>query len=103
MNKLLNATNAEREVIEKVKVKILDAIKHHIKKGYKNHEITMDKQHSYHVREERDIYILYHALNILNKEFEFNNIPIIINRYYKSSEQDIFGAFDIAIVFTINK
>lgn len=67
-----------KDTVEVLKVKILDAIKHHVEKGYSNCRIVMDKQHSYHVTCEYDGYVLHDAIGMLNREFYTRNIPIVI-------------------------
>lgn len=67
-----------QDTVEVLKAKILNAIKHHVKCGYSNKRIVMTKQHSYHISGEYDAYLLYDAMELLNKQFEKHNIPIIV-------------------------
>lgn len=67
-----------KDTVEVLKVKILEAIKHHVKCGYSNKRIVMTKQHSYHIVDEYDAYVLDEALRVLNRQFEKNNIPIVV-------------------------
>lgn len=70
--------NDVKETVEVLKVKIMEAIKHHIRHGYSNKNIVMCKQHSYHIFDEYDAYMLYDALNLLDIEFDKHNIPITV-------------------------
>ena len=67
-----------KDTVETLKVKILNVIKHHVEKGYSNKKIVMTKQHSYHIVDEYDAYVLDEALRVLNRQFEKHNIPIVV-------------------------
>lgn len=79
-----------KDTVEILKVKILNVIKHHVKCGYSNKKIIMTKQHSYHIVDEYDAYVLYDAMELLNSEFEKYNIPIIVSENGKKL-MDILG------------
>lgn len=67
-----------KDTVEALKIKILNVIKHHVEKGYSNKKIVMTKQHSYHIVDEYDAYVLDKALRVLNRNFEKHNIPIVV-------------------------
>lgn len=95
-----------QDTVEILKVKILDAIKHHVKKGYRNRRIVMTKQHSYHVTCKYDVYVLDEALTIISEKFSKYNIPIVIeyseelDSFFKA-DNSYFGEKDIPIIFNI--
>lgn len=106
--------NNVKDTVEILKVKILDVIKHHVEKGYSNKRIVMTKQHSYHIVDEYDAYVLYDAMELLNKQFEKHNIPIIVCENGKRLmdilgypeffyENNISMEFDISITVNILK
>ena len=93
-------------VVEVLKVKILEAIKHHVKCGYSNKRIVMSNQHSYHVTCKYDVYVLDKALTIISEKFSEYNIPIAIEYseeldcFFKA-DNSYFGEKDIPIIFNI--
>lgn len=99
-------TNDVKDAVEVLKVKILNAIKHHVKKGYKNRRIVMNNQHSYHVTCKYDVYVLDKALTIISEKFSEYNIPIAIeyseelDSFFKA-DNSYFGEKDIPIIFNI--
>ena len=105
-NEIDNFDKDVENVIEKVKSKILEAIKHHVKKGYKNRRIVMNNQHSYHVTCKYDVYVLDKALTIISEKFSEYNIPIAIeyseelDSFFKA-DNSYFGEKDIPIIFNI--
>jgi|GEM_PF-4785858 len=105
-NEINNFDKDVENVIEEVKVKILEAIKHHVKCGYSNKRIVMTKQHSYHVTCKYDVYVLDEALTIISEKFGEYNIPIAIEyseelySFFKA-DNSYFGEKDIPIIFNI--
>lgn len=99
--------NEMEDIVNAIKVKILDAIKHHVKKCYHNKRIVMVKQHSYHIDNDYDAYVLNSAIEILNIAFIKHNIPITVE--VGNELQEYFNIIclnkqkDIPITFTINK
>lgn len=99
-------TNDVKDAVKVLKVKMLEAIKHHVKKGYKNRRIVMSKQHSYHVTCKYDVYVLDKALTIISEKFSEYNIPIAIeyseelDSFFKA-DNSYFGEKDIPIIFNI--
>lgn len=99
--------NEMENIVNTIKVKILDAIKHHVKCGYSNKRIIMDKQHSYHIDNDYDAYVLNSAIEILNRDFYTHNISITVG--VGNELQEYFDIIclnkqkDIPITFTINR
>lgn len=93
-------------VVEVLKVKILEAIKHHVKCGYSNKRIVMTKQHSYHVTCKYDAYVLDKALELLSYNFRNNCIPITVEYgdellCFFGEDNTFNGEKDIPIIFNI--
>lgn len=105
-NEIDNFDKDVENVIEEVKVKILNAIKHHVKKGYKNRRIVMNNQHSYHVTCNYDAYVLDKALELLSYNFRNNCIPITVEYgdellCFFGEDNTFNGEKDIPIIFNI--